>query len=259
MVQPQNIVNCLFKAGIFRMSLCLQLISAGGGVFPGLFLAGLAGGFTHCVAMCGPFVMVQTPVQQEAGRSRLQRLRSAALLPYHLGRITTYTLLAVVFGAFLQSFLEASALRGMVSALILFSAAVMFMANAVPAIGQIFPYLTKLRLPVPVRWLSAMTRPLAASDRASSRYLLGLMLGFMPCGLVMAAMMAAISLPLPLQTAAAMMAFGIGTMPALILTSLGGQGVQLRFPKAMPVLRLLMIFISTGVLLATSGTMIYPG
>src|ERR1700722_7004922 len=65
-----------------------------GGLLIGLFVAGAAGSTMHCVPMCGGFVLGQVA----EGMARLpatrlcewQRVRRGALLPYHLGRLTTY-------------------------------------------------------------------------------------------------------------------------------------------------------------------------
>ena len=62
-----------------------------------MLLAGLAGGFVHCAAMCGPFVVAQTLARSEG--LAIDRLRGAPLAPYHLGRATSYVALGAVFGA----------------------------------------------------------------------------------------------------------------------------------------------------------------
>ena len=49
-----------------------------------LFLMGLAGGASHCAAMCGPFVLAQAAAGQGLEGGRLARL-SGALLLEHLG------------------------------------------------------------------------------------------------------------------------------------------------------------------------------
>jgi uncharacterized protein len=54
-----------------------------------LFLTALVGGFAHCSTMCSPFVLAQLPVGADGPATRLARLSSGALLPYHLGRLTT--------------------------------------------------------------------------------------------------------------------------------------------------------------------------
>ena len=68
---------------------CLAMVDRAGG-YPLMFLAaGLAGSLSHCVGMCGPFVMTQS--------SRFERVSQSAIIPYHLGRITTYVILGMIF------------------------------------------------------------------------------------------------------------------------------------------------------------------
>jgi sulfite exporter TauE/SafE len=57
----------------------------------------------------------------------------------------------------------------------------------------------------------------------SGGLLLGALLGFLPCGLLYAALVAAASTHAPIQGAAAMLAFGLGTVPALVAVGLAGQ------------------------------------
>jgi uncharacterized protein len=91
-------------------ALCRPAASwAGGGVTFGLLLAGLAGSAMHCVPMCGPFVLGQVADRMAPVPAvrlcELQRVRGALLLPYHLGRITTYAglgALAAAMGATLS-------------------------------------------------------------------------------------------------------------------------------------------------------------
>ena len=68
-----------------------------------LLLLALVGSFSHCTFMCGPFVMAQIgKMDNTAPASEWQRLKNASLLPYHLGRISTYSLLggiAAVIGS----------------------------------------------------------------------------------------------------------------------------------------------------------------
>jgi sulfite exporter TauE/SafE len=62
-----------------------------------LISLGFFGGFTHCAGMCGPFVLTQVDSRLKnialEKFSNFQRLKNLALLPYHLGRITTYALI----------------------------------------------------------------------------------------------------------------------------------------------------------------------
>lgn len=238
------------------MSLCLQNIGVGGGLYGSLFLAGLAGGFSHCVPMCGPFVLAQ--IDSDSSVRTLSRLKGALLLPYHLGRITTYTAMAAAFSAAFHTTFLFSQTKSIVAALMLLTAAVIFLANAIPLVGRVFPYLANIRIPAPQRLIARLSQPVSGKADPLSRYLLGLLLGFMPCGMVVAALMAATSLETPVQAATGMALFGLGTIPALFLAASGGQMLATRFPQTLPKIRVAMILLSSGTLLLASGKMILP-
>ena len=80
----------------------LEALGPGGlwAVMGALFLAGLAGGASHCAAMCGPFVLAQAAAMADrtAIGGMLQRLSGAALAPYHLGRVLGYGVLGALAG-----------------------------------------------------------------------------------------------------------------------------------------------------------------
>ena len=58
--------------------------------FLAILLAGLAGGFGHCISMCGPLVATLT-----FGEKRQGLLHH---LLYNLGRVTTYGILGAIVG-----------------------------------------------------------------------------------------------------------------------------------------------------------------
>ncbi len=238
------------------MALCFENIPLGYGLPASLFLAGLAGGFTHCITMCGPFVLAQQNGINPA-QPRLARLSAQALLPYHFGRMTTYVLLALVFSTALNAALLSSPVKSTLGAMMLFSAAVIFLASAIPIMRDVFPFLAKLKLPVPFRLINALSEPLLRNPSVRGRFALGMLLGFMPCSMVLAALIAATSLESPMQSGFAMAAFAFGTAPALIMTGLGGRIAANRFPQSTRILKFLMLMVSTGVLLLTSGKMMF--
>ena len=85
------------------LSVCRVSAADHGGTLAGLFLTGLIGSLTHCAGMCGPFVLSQVAARLEtvpAARMReWHRLSGGALLPYHLGRATTYAALGAAAAA----------------------------------------------------------------------------------------------------------------------------------------------------------------
>lgn len=234
------------------MGLCLHDISAQAGLFASLLLAGLAGGFTHCAPMCGPFVLAQNTDFKEE-KSYLRRTAGAALLPYHMGRITTYVLLALVFSAVINAALFFSPIKSIAAAAFLLFAALIFMVNIIPLLGQVFPYIAHIRLPIPQPLLARLAAPFTRGQGLKHQFVLGLLLGFMPCGLVMAALMAAVSLQSPPLSALAMATFGLGTVPALVIAASGGRMIYQRWPQTFQRVRVLMLIISTGLLITTAG------
>ncbi len=225
------------------------------GLAASLFTAGLVGGFTHCAGMCGPFVLAQA-TQRDAGPGILGKLRAAALIPYHLGRGTTYVAMAVLFSGILSLVLLEAPVRAVFSALALAMAGLIFLTSAIPALAAVFPWLAGLRLPLPVGVFDRLSRPFLNSPSVWHRYVLGVLLGFMPCGMVVAAILAAATAGTPLKAAMVMGAFVAGTIPALFLTAAGGQALKALCPALVPRLSAVLIVLSGLSLFYFAGTLI---
>ena len=93
---------------------------------------GFFGGFTHCSGMCGPFVLTQVSSRLQtislAKFSHFERLRSLALIPYHLGRITTYTCIGFCCSLITKNLKEVTNFNIVTGFLLLF-AATFFLKN----------------------------------------------------------------------------------------------------------------------------------
>lgn len=184
-----------------------------------LFLAGLAGSATHCVGMCGPFVLSQVTNRLEsipASQMReFHRLKGAALAPYHLGRLTTYMALGGVTSFLTGGIFDLMNMNWMASVLLVF-AAIFFAAYAMQRLGLGLPrYFSNTSTPLS-RHLDKIARPLFADPTGWRGYGLGLVLGFLPCGLLYGALSAASAPGDVLAGIFAMAAFGLGTIPALL-------------------------------------------
>jgi len=202
------------------------LAPLGAGPLLGLFVAGLAGSVLHCAPMCGPFVLGQVSTRMArmpaARLCEMRRVGGAMLLPYHLGRLTTYALLGGV-AASLGAGLGRLPWFGWLSGLLLAMAAVLFAAHAgrrlFPAVARVLPGLD----PAPPGLVRTLSR-LVGRHAGGNGYVLGLLLGFLPCGLLYAALVVAAAGQNPAGGAMAMAAFGLGTVPALIGVGVLGQG-----------------------------------
>lgn len=231
---------------------CVHSLTAQYGLIASLFLGGLVGSLTHCSMMCSPFVIAQT----EAGPV-LERPSRSLLLPYHLGRMTTYVGLGVLFHSIINLAYLFSGARVLISAPLLMLAGVLFLINVFPSLTSIFPWARQVSLPSGFLAIGGKASGLMRSTSALPRYVLGVLLGFMPCGLVVAALMAAATAPTIPQAAIAMAAFSIGTMPALMTIGVCGKGLKQKFPKQFRQVSQAAMVISSLWLFALAGSLIF--
>jgi len=194
-------------------------------LLPALLLAGLAGSVVHCTAMCGPFVLGQVADgmarMPAAHMCQAARLRSSLLLPYHAGRLATYTTLGIAAG-----WLGGLRLPHVLPATLLALAAVGFL---VLALRRLQPSLAAAGHKT--RSTYHMPPVLGGWSRAVGRLRgvpLGLALGFLPCGMVYAALAAAAASG-AIVGGLGMLAFGLGTVPALFAVALLGHVVARRW------------------------------
>ncbi len=218
----ESLANCLHD---------LTAIGPGGvpAVAGALFLAGLAGGLTHCAGMCAPFVVAQAGAvaDRAAAGGMLARLSGAALLPYHLGRMLGYGALGALAGASAGLLTQATGLRFLLAALLLAAALLMLGQASARLPGRLVPVpLGRLaRLPAPAMppALARRIGPWLAAPTGWRGVALGLALSALPCGLLYGALAGAAATGSALAGAIAMAAFVAGTMPALMGVALLGR------------------------------------
>jgi sulfite exporter TauE/SafE len=178
--------------------------------------AGLLGGLGHCTGMCGPIVAA---FSMQSGEGKGSPLAGAIL--YNAGRVTTYTLLGALVGG-LGSFVAVVVpMEGAQYALMAATGALMAFLGL--SIAGAFSRATGLieRHNTPV---IRAARSLLAS-RTSLKYLpLGLVLGLLPCGLSYAMLIGAAGSGGLISGALRMLAFGLGTVPAMFLIGLLARG-----------------------------------
>ncbi len=221
---------------------------AGLALVAAMLLAGTVGGFTHCVGMCGPFVLAQTTARLESvpasDMREFHRLAGAALAPYHLGRASTYVALGALAGMAGQG---VRAIPGLdwVAAGWLVVAAIMFLAYANFGSGLLRGSDGEGRLG---RFLADTARPLFARPVGLRGYALGLMLGFLPCGLLYAALAVAAGSGGAFGGATAMAAFVLGTMPGLIVVGFTGHVAAGRWRRIAAVVAPVLMVVNAAML-----------
>lgn len=178
--------------------------------FLAVFLIGLLGG-THCVGMCGGIVSALTV--QLPGHKPAWSLH----LAYNVGRIVSYTLAGSVmgligsFGLLLNGWLPIQ--------LVLYVAANLMLV----ALGLYLVGFTRGLAPVERagQWLWSRIQPLTRRflpvQGVAQAFPLGLLWGFLPCGLVYSVLATALMSGSVLRGAGTLLAFGLGTLPNLLL------------------------------------------
>jgi sulfite exporter TauE/SafE len=170
--------------------------------------------------MCGPIVLAfSLPLQ------RGDALRANA--GYNAGRILTYCLLGALAGTVGGGIGMLGRLAGLASGARVFAGSAMIVAGILmvgllPANGLV----TIQTGGVTARFRKAIGRRLLAPN---GKFTLGLTLGFLPCGLVYAALLKAVDTGNALAGALTMLAFGTGTAVALL--TLGAASSFVRFPR----------------------------
>ena len=169
-----------------------------------LLIGGLVGSLTHCVGMCSPFVLAMQQAEIKKPPTKL----SSLLLPYHAGRIASYIFLGMIAAALSAQIASFSNFKN-ISAVLLISAASLFLASS-------FPNLLPKKCGVPQALWARLPQLFQ-----SNKFWVGALLGFIPCGLVYAAILAVASTQSPILAAAGMAVFGLGTIPALAAVGCG--------------------------------------
>lgn len=204
-----------------------------------VFLLGLLGG-THCVGMCGGIVSALT-VQLPTGKPAW-----TIHLGYNMGRIASYTVAGAVMGAIgslgmLLGDLLPIQLALYVGANIMLIALGLYLTGATQALA--YPERVGQWL---WRRIQPYTRRFLPPRSLSQALPLGMLWGWLPCGLVYSVLAMALLSGSTSRGASTLLAFGLGTLPNLLMA-----GVLLARFRA--VVRLRAVRLGSGLLVLGFG------
>ncbi len=201
----------------------------------GLVLAALtmgALGSFHCVGMCGPLAL-SLPLSSNSAWAKF----SGALL-YNTGRIVTYSVFGLLFGAIGKSV-----------ALFGFQQWLSVVLGAVILVLVIIPKRFINRYQSHGRWwlfekLRSALGKLFLQRNQASLFMVGLLNGLLPCGLVYMAAAGAVAAGTVSGSVLFMAFFGLGTLPVMWSVAFFGNyvslGIRQRIRKAYPYMMMLM-------------------
>jgi hypothetical protein len=194
----------------------------------GFLAAALAIGFlgsSHCIGMCGGIagaLGMAVPGQRPAW---------GQLIGYSAGRLGSYTLMGALAGALGAAVLPALGPLRLVAGLMLVA-----MALYIAGLWRGLVWLERGGAYL-WRYLQPLSAKLLPVRSAGSAVALGSLWGWLPCGLVYSALTFALAQGGSLRAALAMLAFGLGTVPAMLAT--GAAAVRVRGFVQRPAVRLL--------------------
>jgi len=205
-------------------------------------MIGIVGSF-HCVGMCGPLALA-LPLSNNSFTAKL----SGAFI-YNAGRIVTYACFGLVFGLIGQT----AALFGFQQWLSIGTGALILLVIVIPgkykfghaASRYTNGFFAKLRMQL---------GRLFTQKNHSSLFIIGLLNGLLPCGLVYMAVAGAIAAGSVGSSVLFMTGFGLGTLPVMWSVAFFGNymGISLRqkirkvYPYMMAMMACLLILRGMG-------------
>ena len=195
------------------------------------FVMGLAGSL-HCVGMCGPLAL-SLPVSHDNNLSRI----SGGLI-YNSGRILSYASMGLLFGSLGSLVIATKWQSGLSIAL----GIIILLYILFPK--KYFHFSAATFLGKPFMLLRQQLGKLFQSKKLSSLLFIGMLNGFLPCGLVYLALTSSIISASPVNGGMFMLFFGLGTFPMMFATVLMGnylnQSIRQKIHKAVPALLFFM-------------------
>lgn len=206
----------------------LGLDADGSGLILTLFLTGLAASFTHCIGMCGPIALTQMSMRlMHLPKEKMQekyKLSAALSLPYYFGKAFTYVILMLTAMIFSKSIKNIPYIKWVALSLLIITA-LLFIKSGLTKTFQLFsfelPFKTKLD-----NFITRSINKLNLSPYGFKGFIMGMILGLIPCGIVYASIITIISKAESYFIAvSAMFMFGLATLPGLFLVSYLGSHI----------------------------------
>ncbi len=183
------------------------------------FMIGIVGSF-HCIGMCGPLAL-SLPI---AKKSILAKLSGAFI--YNAGRVVTYSFLGAIFGLVGQTFF----LFGFQQWLSIIAGSIILILVVLPNTNLVSNNISKSTSQF-FNKLRTTLANLFNKKSSGSLFTIGLLNGFLPCGLVYMAIAGAIATGSVGSSILFMAAFGFGTLPIMWSVVFFGNFVSISLRK----------------------------
>ena len=195
--------------------------------FLAAFIAGLLGGI-HCVGMCGGIVGALTFGIDSVNPSKTSNSKKDLypyLLAYNVGRLMSYTFAGLLVGGISMLASNLPVLHNIQFGLQIFAA--LFMIALGLYIGGWWVGLRQIEKAGGVIWkkIEPFSRHLIPVKTPFQALILGLLWGWLPCGLVYSILFWSISTGSAIEGGLLMLSFGLGTLPMLLAMGFFAAGL----------------------------------
>jgi sulfite exporter TauE/SafE len=221
-----------------------------------MFMLGIFG-TGHCIGMCGPLV-IAFPARSGKFGSHVY---------YHLGRIVTYMVIGSMMGGIGAGLAEIATETGgnypvwiaRIQIGVSFVAALFLLMFGLARLGIIRePGWMAMASPDKIPGYRKLLKSAFLNKRQVEMLLLGMMMGFLPCGLSFAAFARALPSASPIKGAAMVFAFALGTVPGLLLLGSGASGFARRYQSHLDILAGLLLIFMAAELTVKAFSTIFP-
>lgn len=216
------------------------------------FLIGLVASVSTCIAVTGG-LLVGVAAKYNAASGHLSGIqRFKPHIYFNVGRIVSYTMLGGAIGALGSTFSLSAAANGL---LIILASAVMIVLGL--QMLKLLPSLTLLRMP---KFIAHQIHDQTEKKTKGRAFILGASTFFLPCGFTQALQLYVLAQGSFMTGALVMLAFSLGTLPALLslsaLSSFAAGGFQRYFLKVagVAIVILGLFSIQSGLTLTAIGT-----
>lgn len=214
------------------------------------FTVGLLGN-VHCLGMCGG---IATAIGVSTAENRVTNV-----LLFNAGRVATYCLLGATIGVLGQGFVQLAPAIGPWFRIL---AGLLLIAMGL-YINQWWMGLTALERVGAVVWnpIKPVFTDFSKRSGYANKVLLGLLWGFLPCGLVYSVLGWSLASADPLRSALLMGCFGLGTLPGMVASGITGQALmrKLREKRVRAVIGVLLIAFGLWTIVAPLRHMMMAG
>jgi len=209
------------------------------------FLVGLFGG-VHCVGMCGG-IMGALTFGLEEKKTDGEKLWPY-LVAYNLARILSYTLAGMVIGGVSAVTLDLISLNNIQNYLLIVAGVFMILLGLY--LANWWRILVYVEQAGSVIWkkVQPLGQHLLPVKTLKQAFTLGLIWGWLPCGLVYSVLIWALASSSALQGGLLMLCFGLGTLPNLMAMGLFASSLKKFFQKkSMRIFAGVMVMLFGGV------------